>query len=97
MWLDGLCNCLKPRGLDQFVRESNPPPTFANEEEQCLYQHRFDTTKAKKQNKAAYQILKEHFVDTDAWSWMKPFDSAQDGLGAFLALVKTDYAPNCIY
>lgn len=84
--IDGLRNHMRQHKLGHFVRDSNPPTTFADAEEQRLYSHRFDTTQAKTANKVAYRILKQYLVNTDGYSWIKPFEKTEDGRAAFLAL-----------
>jgi len=39
-------------------------------------------------NKKAYRIIKQYLINTDGWSWIKPYDKAEDGRSAFLALDK---------
>jgi hypothetical protein len=86
--IDLFRNFLKQRNLAQYVREENPPNVFADDEERLTYQYRLDTPQAEEENRQVYRFLKGYLMDTQAYSYMEPFDSTEDGRGAFLAVHK---------
>ena len=86
--MDLFRNFLKQRDLAHFVRDENPPPTFADEEERRMYQYRLDSAQAEEENRQVYRFLKGYLMDSQAYSYMEPFDSTEDGRGAFLAVHK---------
>ena len=51
-----------------------------------MYQYPFETPQAREEKRQVYRILKEYFIDTDAWAWLKTYDSTEDGRTGFLAV-----------
>jgi hypothetical protein len=36
-------------------------------------------------NKSVYHLLKSFLVNTSGWTWIEPYDTMENGCGAFLA------------
>lgn len=73
-------------GLEHICRDAVPPSTFADDRERRLYSLRFDTPEGQEADRSGFRQLKLYLVDTDAWSWIKPYEKGEKGRAAFLAL-----------
>jgi hypothetical protein len=71
--------------LRYVVRPAMAPAEFASVEEERMYQYPHTGNSFELDNQAVYRKLKAFLIDSPAWAWIEPHDTAEDGRAAYMA------------
>ena len=71
--------------LRYIVRDATPPATFETNEIERMYQLPLAGEAYDLDNAAVFRKLKAFLIDGPGWAWIEPFDSTEDGRGAYNA------------
>jgi hypothetical protein len=71
--------------LRYIVRDPTPPATFDTDEMERMYQLPLAGVAYDLDNAAVFRKLKAFLIDGPGWAWIEPFDSTEDGRGAYNA------------
>jgi hypothetical protein len=71
--------------LKYIVRDVIIPAEFVDDAEQCMYQLPLTGEAYSTDNKSVYHLLKSFLINTSGWTWIEPYDTMENGHGAFLA------------
>ena len=74
--------------LSYIIRKVIDPAAIAllDREQQQVYNVQLTGPKYRADRMTVYQIYKSKLIDTDAWVWMKPYDTTKNGRDAHFAL-----------
>jgi hypothetical protein len=61
------------------------PAEFVNDAEWRMYQLPLTGEAYSMDNKSVYNLLKSFLINTSGWTWIEPYDTMENGRGAFLA------------
>jgi hypothetical protein len=61
------------------------PAEFIDDAKWCMYQLPLTGEAYSTDNKSVYCLLKSFLVNTSGWTWIKPYNTMENGHGAFLA------------
>jgi hypothetical protein len=70
--------------LKYIVHDVVIPAEFVNDAEWCMYQLPLTGEAYSMDNKSVYRLLKSFLVNTSGWTWIEPYDTMENGRGAFL-------------
>jgi hypothetical protein len=73
------------KNLKYIVRDVVIPAEFADDAERCMYQLPLTGEAYSMDNKSVYHLLKSFLLNTSGWTWIEPYDTMENGRGAFLA------------
>jgi hypothetical protein len=71
--------------LKYIVRDVIIPAEFVDDAERHMYQLPLTGEAYSMDNKSVYCLLKSFLVNTSGWTWIEPYDTMENGRGAFLA------------
>jgi hypothetical protein len=71
--------------LKYIVHDVIIPAEFVNDAEWRMYQLPLTGEAYSTDNKSVYHLLKSFLVNTSDWTWIEPYDTMENGCGAFLA------------
>ena len=71
--------------LRYVVRPDEVPAEFVNDAEERMFSIPLEGAAFDTDNVTVYHKLKAFLIDTAGWTWIEPFNSTQDGHGAFWA------------
>jgi hypothetical protein len=67
------------------MRDVIIPAEFVNDAEWRMYQLPLTGEAYSTDNKSVYHLLKSFLINTSGWTWIEPYDTMENGHGAFLA------------
>ena len=73
------------KNLKYIMRNVIIPAEFVDDAERCMYQLPLTGKAYSMDNKSVYRLLKSFLVNTSGWTWIEPYDTMENGHGAFLA------------
>jgi hypothetical protein len=73
------------KNLKYIVRNVVIPVEFVNDAERRMYQLPLTGEAYSMDNKSVYRLLKSFLINMSGWTWIKPYDTIENGRGAFLA------------
>jgi hypothetical protein len=71
--------------LKYIMRDVIIPAEFVDDAERLMYQLPLTGKAYSTDNKSVYHLLKSFLVNTSGWTWIEPYDTMENGGGAFLA------------
>jgi hypothetical protein len=71
--------------LKYIVRDVVIPAEFVDDAERRMYQLPLTGEAYSMDNKSVFCLLKSFLVNTSGWTWIEPYDTMENGCGAFLA------------
>ena len=71
--------------LKYIVRDVIIPAEFVDDAERRMYQLPLTGKAYSMDNKSVYRLLKSFLINTSGWTWIEPYDTMENGRGAFLA------------
>jgi hypothetical protein len=71
--------------LKYIVHDVIIPAEFVDDAEWRMYQFPLTGEAYNMDNKSVYHLLKSFLVNTSGWTWIEPYDTMENGRGAFLA------------
>jgi hypothetical protein len=71
--------------LHYIVRPEATPPDFTTTEEEQMYQFLLTGGSFELDNQKVYCKLKAFLINSQGWAWIKPNNSAENGMAAYMA------------
>jgi hypothetical protein len=71
--------------LKYIMRDVVIPAEFVDDAEWCMYQLPLTGEAYSMDNKSVYHLLKSFLFNTSGWTWIEPYDTMENGRGAFFA------------
>jgi hypothetical protein len=71
--------------LKYIVHNVIIPAEFVNDAERRMYQLPLTGEAYSMDSKAVYRLLKSFLINMSGWTWIEPYDTMENGHGAFLA------------
>jgi hypothetical protein len=73
------------KNLKYIVRDVIIPAEFVDDAERHMYQLPLTGKAYSMDNKLVYCLLKSFLINMSGWTWIEPYDTMENGRGAFLA------------
>jgi hypothetical protein len=73
------------KNLKYIVCDVIIPAEFVNDAEWRMYQLLLTGEAYRMDNKSVCHLLKSFLINTSGWTWIEPYDTMENGRGAFLA------------